>query len=57
MGINIGNNNKIKKTIIGNKNSQKKEASNFIKITIELLIAVISGLIVGYFIYKFGWNK
>ena len=42
MGINIGNNNKIKKTIIGNKNSQKKEAS---------------GLIVGYLIYKFGWNK
>lgn len=25
MGINIGNNNKIKKTIIGNKNSQKKK--------------------------------
>ena len=57
MGINIGNNNEISKTIIGNNNKKAQEKNKFIKIIIELIITVIGGLIVGYFIYKFGWNK
>ena len=57
MGINIGNNNEISKTIIGNNNKKEQEKNKFIKIIIELIITVIGGLIVGYFIYKFGWNK
>ena len=60
MAINIGNNNEINESIIGNGNKKVKNKSKeniFIKVIAELLIAVIGGLIVGYFIYKFGWNK
>ena len=60
MAINIGNNNEINESIIGNGNKKEKNKSKeniFIKVIAELLIAVIGGLIVGYFIYKFGWNK
>lgn len=53
MGINIGNNNKIKNSVIGN-NKIEQEKSSFSKILISLLITIIAGLIVGYCIYKFG---
>lgn len=56
MGINIGNNNKIKNSVIGN-NKIEQEKSSFSKILISLLITIIAGLIVGYCIYKFGWNS
>lgn len=56
MRINIGNNNKIKGSIIGNDNTQIKEKEKDSKIAIELIIAVISGLIVAFLIYIFGWN-
>lgn len=45
MGINIGNNNK------------EQEENKFFQIFIELSIAILSGLVVGFCIYKFGWNK
>lgn len=57
MKINIGDNNKIKESIIGNGNKKKAEENKFVKIILELIITVIGGLIVGYCIYKFGWNK
>lgn len=57
MGINIGNNNKIKKSTIGNNNKYEKEEWNFKKIILDLIIAVFGGLIVGYLIYTLGWNK
>ncbi len=56
MGINIGNNNKINNTTIGNNNTPKQGDNKPLKIFLEVLVAVISGLIVGYLIYKFGWN-
>ncbi len=56
MGVNIGNNNKIKNSTIGNNNTQKQEENKKLKIFLEVLVAVASGLIVGYLIYKFGWN-
>lgn len=57
MGINIGDNNKIKKSVIGNNNKIGQEKSSINKTLISLLITIIGGLIVGYCIYKFGWNK
>ena len=57
MGINIGNNNKIKNSVIGNSNKIEQEKNSIGKILISLLITIIAGLIVGYCIYKFGWNK
>lgn len=55
MGIKIGNNNKINNSIIEN-NNQEKEEKTFCKMLIEIVVAIISGLIVGYIIYKFDWN-
>lgn len=60
MGINIGNNNKIEESIIGNNNTtnNKEQGKNaLIKLIIELSIAIVGGLIVAYVVYKFGWNK
>lgn len=57
MKINIGNNNEIKKSVIGNNNKINEEKKSFFKIIIEILISIVAGLIVGYCIYKFGWNK
>lgn len=56
MAINIGNNNKITNSTIGNSNNKKKEGNKLNKLVIELLITVVGGLIVAYCIYKFGWN-
>ena len=57
MGINIGDNNKIKKSVIGDNNKIGQEKSSINKTLISLLLTIIGGLIVGYCIYKFGWNK
>ena len=56
MGINIGNNNKIKNSTIGSNNIQNQEENKKFKIFLEILLSVASGLIVGYLIYKFGWS-
>lgn len=56
MAINIGNNNKITNSTIGNSNNKKKNGNKLNKLVIELLITVVGGLIVAYCIYKFGWN-
>lgn len=55
MKINIGNNNKIKKSIIGNdnNNNSKKDDNKLIKIIIEIAI----GLAIAFIVYKLGWNK
>ena len=58
MEIKIGDNNKIRKSIIGNNNKKEETKENkFLTTIVELLIAVSGGLIVGYFVFKFGWNK
>ena len=57
MGINIGDNNKIKKSVIGDNNKIGQEKGSINKTLISLLLTIIGGLIVGYCIYKFGWNK
>lgn len=57
MGINIGDNNKINKSVIGNNNDKEQKESKLLKIVLELLIGTTVGLIVGFCIYKFGWNK
>ena len=57
MKINIGNNNNINKSTIGNNNKFEKEKSNFKKIILNLLITVFGGLIIGYLVYMFGWNS
>lgn len=57
MGINIGNNNKLKKSVIGNNNKIEKETSTFSNFFINILITIVGGLLVAYCIYKFGWNK
>lgn len=56
MKINIGNNNKIKNSTIGTNNIKNKEDNKNLKMFWEVLVAVVSGLIVGYIIYKLGWN-
>lgn len=56
MGINIGDNNKIIKSTIGNNGKKSRENSLF-RIIIEIIIGIIVGLIVGFCVYKFGWNK
>lgn len=55
MKINIGNNNKIKKSIIGNdnNNNSKKDDNKLFKIIIEIAI----GLVIAFIVYKLGWNK
>ncbi|MGP1608940.1 MAG: hypothetical protein ACTTGJ_03750 [Clostridium sp.] len=57
MRINIGDNNKINKSIIGSNNQRKKEENKLFKIFIEVLIGLLVGLIVAFFVYRFGWNK
>ena len=57
MEINMGDNNKINKSIIGNNNKKEKEDNKILKIALEIIIGIIAGLIVGFCIYKFGWNK
>ena len=55
MRINIGNDNKIKKSIIGNNNNNKdKEKSNII---IKIIIEIAIGLLIAFLVYKLGWNK
>ena len=44
MGINIGNNNKIKNSTIGNNNIQKQDNNKAMKIFWEILIAVFINL-------------
>lgn len=60
MKIDIGDNNKIKNSTIGyNNNNVKansKDNNNVIKIIIDIVVAIIGGLIVSFFIYKLGWN-
>ena len=53
MKINIGNNNKIKNSTIGNNNNNKEKDNKIVKIIIEISI----GLLVAFLAYKFGWNK
>ena len=58
MEIKIGDNNKINKSIIGNNNHEKEEKEiNLSKTILELLIGIATGLVVGFCIYRFGWNK
>ena len=52
MGINIGNNNKIKNAIIGNNNNKEKKENTIVRIVLEIII----GLVIAFFVYKFGWN-
>lgn len=60
MGVNIGNNNKIKNSIIGNDNNKglpnESPKSSIFKIAIEVIIGIVVGIAVGFIIYKFGWN-
>lgn len=53
MKINIGNNNKIKNSTIGNNNNNKEKDNKIVKIIIEISI----GLLIAFLAYKFGWNK
>ena len=57
MEINMGDNNKINKSIKDNNNKKEKEDNKILKIALEIIIGIIAGLIVGFCIYKFGWNK
>lgn len=54
MRINIGNNNKIKNSIIGNNNNNSKEKDNKI---VMIIIEIAIGLLVAFIVYKLGWNK
>lgn len=60
MGINIGNNNKIKNSIVGNNNNKElsngSQKSSVFNIAVEVIIGIIVGIAVGFIIYKFGWN-
>lgn len=56
MKINIGNNNKIKQSTIGNNNN-KEDEMKLSKVIVEVIIGLIVGLVVEFCIYKFGWNK
>ena len=57
MKINIGNNNKIKNTIIGNNNNASKKNNKVFKIILDIIIGIIIALVSAYIIYKLGWNK
>lgn len=54
MKINIGNNNKIKNSTIGNNNNNNKEKDNKI---VKIIIEISIGLLIAFLAYKFGWNK
>ena len=56
MKINIGDNNKINSSIVGSNNNSEKE-KNFLNSVLKIIAEIIVGLIVGFCIYKFGWNK
>ena len=57
MKINIGNNNEIKKSNIGQKNSNKNlEGNNFLKIILEIIIGVLITVIGGYILFILKWN-
>ena len=56
MTTKIGNNNKIKKSIIGNNNIIKAEEKKLINKIIEIIIGLFIAIISGYIIYKCGWN-
>lgn len=60
MKINIGNNNEIKNSTIGYKNNNVEENpendNNVTKIIMDVIVAIIGGLIVAFLIYKLGWN-
>ena len=56
MKINIGNNNKIKNTIIGNNNNASKKNNKVFKIILDIIIGIIITLVSAYIIYKLGWN-
>ena len=57
MRINIGNNNKITKSVIGKDNNKEQKDNKIFKRIMELLIEISVGLIVAFCIYKLGWNK
>lgn len=57
MKINIGNNNNIENSTIGNNNNASKKDNKALKIIIEIIIGIIIALINAYIIYKLGWNK
>ena len=55
MKINIENNNKINKSIIGSNNNNKDKEKN--NIIIKIIIEIAIGLLIAFLVYKFGWNK
>lgn len=49
----IGNNNKIKNSIIGNNNSVPDKKDNHL---ITIIITITTGIIIGGVLYFLGWN-
>ena len=57
MKINIGDNNKIEKSNIGQNNSKNDCGNdNFRKIVMEIVVGVLIAAISGYILFMFGWN-
>lgn len=56
MTTKIGNNNKIKKSIIGNNNTIKPKEKTLLNKIIEIIIGLVITVIGAYIIYKLGWN-
>lgn len=54
MKVNIGNNNKINKNVIGSNNSIKTEKKENIFVTI--LITTLTGIVIAGIVYYLGWN-
>lgn len=52
MAIKIGNNTKIKKSIIGNNNKIENK-DNFI---ITIIITIMTGVVIAGIVYYLGWN-
>jgi len=52
MAIKIGNNSKIKKSIIGNNN----KIENKDNLIVTIIITIITGIIVAGIVYYLGWN-
>ena len=52
MKFSLGNNNKIKNSIIGNKNKIEQKED----ILVTIIISIIAGVIGGGILYYLGWN-
>ena len=52
MGINIGDNNNIKKSVIGNDNRTEKKDD----ILVTIIISIVAGVIVAGIAFYLGWN-